>query len=192
MFDLRRQIARRPLRHRISAGFVAFTALLPLSEAAPSPVQIGTPAATAPRETTTVGPPAKNGHAHVPVALPRFALNAWLALVIDDTVPGRWTDLALDFMCGPSTRVLVDGKPLMVGNEVPTHPFKLHWYMDQCFLFGPTTQFSGHAELHVTPHKTRFTALVITDFEADSKLGRSRVRERFTAAPLLIKARANP
>ena len=47
----------------------------------------------------------------MPIDFHRFALNGLLAPLIDDA--GNWTDAALDFMCDPGTRVLVDGQRIV-------------------------------------------------------------------------------
>ncbi len=49
--------------------------------------------------------------APAPDDLYRFALNALLAPLLDDTEPPRWTDAAIDFSRDPGTNVMVDGEP---------------------------------------------------------------------------------
>ena len=64
----------------------------------------------------------------VPPDLIRFALNALLVPLLDDSVPPRWTDVALEHICGPGTRVLIDGKPLELYSPDARH--SLHRALD--------------------------------------------------------------
>lgn len=82
--------------------------------------------------------------------LGRFALNALLAPLIDDSEPPRWTDVALAHVCGPATRVQVDGRPLVPGALLPATAFTLRWQLDGCEFFdGTTAPWSGAVELQV-------------------------------------------
>lgn len=183
------QDAHQTLWRRLGTILVTLTAGVLLPAVASLPTQSAPAQGSVPqqRSAARVLPVATNAPANMPVALHRFALNVWLALLMDDAIPGQWTEIALDHMCGPSTRVLIDGKPMVVGAKVPARPFTLQWDMDACFLFGGSIQLSGHVELRVTPYSSGFRALVIPDFEATSNHGPSWVREPFTPAPLLTR-----
>lgn len=61
------------------------------------------------------------------------ALNALLVPLLDDAQPLRWTDVALQFFCGPDTRVEVDGRPLAPGTALPARAFSVHWHIDHCW-----------------------------------------------------------
>jgi hypothetical protein len=181
--------AHQILWRRLGRILVMLTGGILLSAVASSPIQSAHAQGSVPRQRSAarVLPASTHAPGNMPVALHRFALNVWLAVLMDDAVPGRWTEIALDHMCGPSTRVLIDGKPMVVGAKVPARPFTLQWDMDACFLFGGSIQFSGHVELRVTPYRSGFSALVIPDFETTSNKGQSWVHERFTPAPLLTR-----
>jgi hypothetical protein len=94
----------------------------------------------------------------------RYALNALLAPLMDDDVPPRWTDIGLHYFCGPSSRVEVDGKPLVPGDRVPATSFTVRWHMDECwpFSFGAVAM-SGTVELLVFHDDTGLSAVVSGD-----------------------------
>ena len=84
----------------------------------------------------------------MPIDFHRFALNALLAPLIDDA--GRWTDVALEFMCDPGTRVLVDGQALKSGEPVPAQAFVLRWDMGHCQPYGHAIALTGAVRLVVS------------------------------------------
>lgn len=91
----------------------------------------------------------------------RFALNALLATLIDDAVPPRWTDAALHHVCGPATRVEVDGQPLVPGALVPATAFSLRWQMDECWPFdAESVLLSGAVGLLVFHEDVGMSAVV--------------------------------
>ncbi|MDP2262501.1 MAG: hypothetical protein Q8K24_05000 [Hydrogenophaga sp.] len=111
-----------------------------------------------------------------------FALNALLAPLIDESVPGRWTDVGLDYFCDPGTRVLVDGQPLVVGSRVPAAPFTVRWDMGRCQPLGAGIELSGRVDLLVTHESGGLRAVVVPhDWRLDSPEGRFRLRGPFTA-----------
>jgi hypothetical protein len=56
----------------------------------------------------------------IPVDLHHFALNALLAPLMDDAKPPQWTYASVDFSCLPGTTVMVDGKPMVQGEPMPS------------------------------------------------------------------------
>ena len=116
----------------------------------------------------------------MPIDFHRFALNGLLAPLIDDA--GRWTDVALDFMCDPGTRVLVDGQALKPGEPVPAQPFVLRWDMDHCHPYGSTMSFTGAAHLVVSREANGMTARVVPErLWLHGPTGRVPVVRPFTA-----------
>ena len=122
-------------------------------------------------------------NAPVPVDLHRFALNAFLVPLLDDSVPPRWTNVVVDFTCGPVTSLLVDGQPLVTGSPISPHAFTLRWVMDKCSPFGPdSVELSGGVELVVSRTPTGFSAMVKPDqLKFDSHMGRAWLRGPFNA-----------
>ena len=121
--------------------------------------------------------------APMPIDLYRFALNALLVPLIDDAVPPRWTDVAMDFFCDPGTTVMIDGKPMVPGDLVPAKAFKVRWDMSRCTPLGPqSVELSGGVELVVFHEDTGLSAMVIPDrLQVDSHLGRVVLRGPFAA-----------
>lgn len=129
----------------------------------------------------------------LPARFGEFALNALLAPLIDDAEPARWTDVALDFMCDPSTRVLVDGRPMVLGSPVPTKAFSIRWDMNHCELMGPSTPLSGGVDLLVSHEASGLTALLLPDrLQVHGPMGRSSVTTPFTAKLSLVRASTDP
>jgi len=123
----------------------------------------------------------------VPAWFRQFALNALLAPLIDDA--GRWTDVALDFMCDPSTRVLVDGNPLVSGSPVPTKEFSIRWDMNHCEPLGSNKPLSGGVDLLVSHESSGLTAFVLPDrLQVHGPSGRSSVIGSFTARLSLVRS----
>lgn len=140
-------------------------------------------------------PPVSDGASEtlLPAQFGKFALNALVAPLLDDAEPARWTDVALDFMCDPSTRVLVDGRPIVSGSPVPTQPFSIRWDMNHCEPMGPSTPLSGGVELLVSHEGTGLTALVIPDrLQVHGPKGRSSVVGPFTAKLSLVRTSSDP
>lgn len=121
--------------------------------------------------------------APMPIDLYRFALDALLVPLIDDAVPPRWTDIAMDFFCDPGTTVMIDGKPMIPGELVPAKAFKVRWDMSRCTPLGPqSVELSGGVELVVFHEDTGLSAMVIPDrLRVDSHLGRVVLRGPFAA-----------
>jgi hypothetical protein len=91
----------------------------------------------------------------------RFALNALMVPLLDDAEPPRWTDAALDLQCGPSTRVDIDGQPMVPGAPIPTTGFTVRWTIDRCWpLDYAAFELSGIVELQVTIEKDALEAIV--------------------------------
>lgn len=123
----------------------------------------------------------------------QFALNALLAPLIDDADPARWTDVGLDFMCDPSTRVLVDGRPFVSGSPIPTNAFTIRWDMNHCEPMGPETPLSGGVDLLVSYDGSDLTALVVPDrLHVHSTEGRASLVRPFTARLSLVSTRSGP
>lgn len=89
--------------------------------------------------------------------------DVFLAPLIDDDEPPRWTELGIDWFCGPTTRVQVDGQPLQPGRPLPEGAFSVRWAMDDCLpLNDPLLQSSGIVELKVIRRGDRLDAQVDT------------------------------
>ena len=91
----------------------------------------------------------------------RHALNALLVPLLDDADPPRWTDVALRYLCGPATRVEIDGQPLVPGATIPAVPFTVRWHIDQCWpLDYAAMELSGRVDLRVHPEGAGLSAIV--------------------------------
>lgn len=105
--------------------------------------------------------PSTAADAHATAMFTRFALNALLVPLLDDSEPAQWTDVALAHFCGPATRVTVDGRPLMPGAEVPARSFMLRWQIDQCWPMDYASfELSGTVDLHVFHEDGSLSAVV--------------------------------
>jgi len=132
--------------------------------------------------------------APVPAVFYRFALNALLAPLLDDTEPPRWTDAAIDFSCDTGTSVMVDGEPLVVGKLIPAKAFTVRWNMDRCTPMGPeSVELSGGVELLVFHEDAGLSAMVMPDrLRVDSHMGRSWPHGPFAAAMSLATPAIRP
>ncbi|MDO8776847.1 MAG: hypothetical protein Q7K57_50680 [Burkholderiaceae bacterium] len=121
--------------------------------------------------------------APMPVDLYRFALNALLLPLLDDSIPPQWTDAAIDFSCEPGTSVTVDGEPLVAGKLIPATAFTVRWNMDRCTPMGPeSVALSGSVELLVFHEDAGLSAVVMPDrLRVDSHMGRAWLRGPFAA-----------
>ena len=115
--------------------------------------------------------------------LHRFALNAFLVPLLEDSVPARWTDVVVQFMCGPGTSIWVDGQPMVPGDPIPPHAFTVRWVMDSCSPFGQeSVELSGGVELMVSHTHAGFSAVVKPDqLKVDSQMGQAWLQGQFTA-----------
>lgn len=149
-----------PLRRRLARGAVATLAALlaallvgfaaaELSRPA-SGGAAATPVALAPRAGVALAPPHRSAASAEAdrSEFQRRALNALLVPLLDDSEPPRWTHAGIDFLCGPETRVEIDGAPLVLGALLPATAFTVRWQMDQCWPLGAEAfELSGVAEL---------------------------------------------
>lgn len=121
--------------------------------------------------------------APMPVDLYRFALNALLLPLLDDSIPLRWTDVAIDYSCEPGTGVTVDGEPLVAGKLIPAKAFTVRWNMDRCAPMGPeSVALSGSVELLVFHEDAGLSAVVMPDrLRVDSHMGRTWLHGPFAA-----------
>lgn len=128
--------------------------------------------------------------APMPVDLYRFALNALLVPLMDDSVPPRWTDLAIGYTCDQGTTVTIDGEPLIAGKPVPAKPFTVRWVMNRCAPMGPQSiELTGHVELLVFHQGGGLSAMVSPDgLQVDSYLGRAWLQGPFAAETSLAVA----
>jgi hypothetical protein len=92
----------------------------------------------------------------------RLALHALFVPLVD--VSGdqlRWSDIALAHVCGPHTRVQVDGRPLEAGRELGGRPVRLQWRIDSCLPFGPeSVEIAGSVDVTVYADDERLSAIV--------------------------------
>lgn len=119
----------------------------------------------------------------VPQALVHFALNALLVPLLDDAVPPRWTDVVLKHICGPGTRVLIDGKPLEPYSVIPATAFSVHWTLDRCLPFGfESVELSGNVALQVFHEDNGLSAIVTPQgLRIDGSQGTSWLPGAFSA-----------
>ena len=102
--------------------------------------------------------------APMPIDLYKFALNAFLVPLLDDAVPPRWTDVAMEFACGPGTTVIVDGEPMVAGQPIPVKAFTVRWMMESCLPMGQeSVELSGGVELVVHRKGAGLSAVVKPD-----------------------------
>jgi len=133
--------------------------------------------------------------APMPVDLYRFALNAFLVPLLDDSEPRRWTDMAIDFSCNPGTRVMVDGEPMVVGKLMPTRTFAVRWTTHNRAPLGrESVELNGNVALFVFRTETGLRATVQPDdLRVDSHLGRAWLHGPFVAeTPLAIRTGDRP
>ena len=128
--------------------------------------------------------------APMPIDLYRFALNALLVPLMDDAVPPRWTEAAMDFNCGAGTSVTVDAAPLVAGQLIPAKTFTVRWDMDHCTPMGPeSVALSGRVELVVSHVNGGLSAIVMPDrLRVDSPMGRAWLQGPFAAETSLVQA----
>ena len=128
--------------------------------------------------------------APMPVDLYRFALNALLVPLMDDSVPPRWTDVAIGYTCDQGTTVMIDGEPLIAGKPGPEKPFTVRWVMNRCAPMGPQSmELTGHVELLVFHQGGGLSAMVSPDgLRVDSYLGRAWLQGPFAAETSLTEA----
>jgi hypothetical protein len=130
---------------------LAATALLSLAAV------LCTPATADPRPAQAAPDP---GHP-ITGRLQQFALNALLVPLLDDAVPPRWTEVALHHLCGPGTRVEVNGQPLVPAAPIPATAFTVRWHIDSCWPLGSRDiELSGSVELLVFHEDNGLSALV--------------------------------
>ena len=132
--------------------------------------------------------------APMPIDLYRFALNALLVPLMDDAVPPRWTEVAMDFNCGSGTSVTVDAAPLVAGQLIPAKTFTVRWDMDHCTPMGPeSVALSGRVELVVSHVAGGLSAMVTPDrLRVDSHLGSAWLQGPFAAETSLVRAAIRP
>lgn len=121
--------------------------------------------------------------ARMPVDLYKYALNAFLAPLLDDNVPPKWTYVGIDFMCDAGTTVTVDDEPMVSGTTIPVRSFTLRWEMDRCIPFGRNSiELTGVVEMVVVRSAKGLSATVTPiALRVDSFDGRARLRGPFKA-----------
>ena len=124
----------------------------------------------------------------------RFALNALLVPLLDDDIPPRWTYSAIDFSCLPGTSVMVAGKPMVEGKQIPPTAFTVSWNMDHCSPLGrESVELTGRVELLVTRVGDVLKATVIpTGLRVDSHMGRARLHGPFAAETRIASSATEP
>lgn len=122
----------------------------------------------------------------------RFALNALLVTLLEDDEPPRWSDVALSHICGPATRVEVNGQPLAHGSAVPAGAFTVRWSMDQCTAL-EAFELQGVVELLVFHEDTGLSAIVSPEgMIVSGARGSSRMRTSFASSMSLLPAEQRP
>jgi hypothetical protein len=114
----------------------------------------------------------------------RFALNALLVPLFDDHVRPHWTDAGIHHFCGPTTRVEVNGSPLLPGAGIPATAFTVRWHIDQCWPLGYADfELSGSVELQVFHEDDGLSAIVdARRLRVSTSKGSSHVAAPFTAS----------
>lgn len=91
----------------------------------------------------------------------RFAVNALVLPLIDDTVPPRWSKHALNWICDGRGKVNIDGAPLREGEPVPAS-FSVRWDLERCAPFDGADLFIfGEVELVVSYDGAELRAQII-------------------------------
>jgi hypothetical protein len=132
--------------------------------------------------------------APVPQVFYRFAFNALLVPLLDDAIPPRWTYAVVDFSCLPGTSVMVNGKPMVQGEQMPSTAFTVSWNMDHCSPLGrESVELSGQVDLRVTRVRDILKATVIpTSLRVDSHMGRAWLHGPFTAKTMMVSSATEP
>jgi hypothetical protein len=134
--------------------------------------------------------PAVNGN--VKADFSRFALNALLVTLIDDDEPPRWSDVAVNHICGPATHIEVNGLPLVHASRLPAGAFTVRWSMDQCTAL-EAFELQGRVELLVFHEDTGLSAVVTPDeLIVSSTMGSSRMRAPFASSMSMLPAKHRP
>jgi hypothetical protein len=108
--------------------------------------------------------------------------------LLDDDQPPRWSDVALGQVCGPDTRVEIDGRPLSPGSAMPATAFTLRWEMDRCSQL-EAFDVSGTVELLVFHEDTGVSAIVVPQGLTIARAeGTRALRSSFTGALSLLQA----
>lgn len=145
----------RPLEVRRHFGVVAVTlvccglvvAACKSPEDRPSRIGGIAPAIAAPELVTSSD--------HALRTFQRFAINALVFPLIDDTEPPRWTRHATDWICDGRGEVAIDGKPLVEGEPVPIGVFSVRWNLQRCPpLSGAELLIDGEIALTVSHEGT--------------------------------------
>jgi uncharacterized membrane protein YfcA len=130
---------------------------------APAPIQANAHVhATAHAPAHARGQAQAQAHPQVEADFRRYALNALLVPLIDESeLRPRWTVPHELLNCGPGTGIRIDGQPLARGADVPPGAFTVQWQIDHCLPFGPDgTELAGQVELDVFRDDEGFSAIV--------------------------------
>jgi hypothetical protein len=168
----------RGLLPRLVAAFACLL-MLGLWTFKPRPMEASAPLVIVePPQRTSLVPTAP-----IPPELVRFALNALLAPLLDDAVPPSWTDAALEHICGPGTRLLIDGQALERYRPIPATAFTVHWTLDRCLPFGlEGVELTGRVELQVFHEDDGLSAIITPErLQVDSAQGRAWLQGPFSA-----------
>lgn len=145
----------------LSLATVALAATLilaPAGQAAePDPVANQIVPNQAVADQADAGPPAFNPR--------QYLLNGLLAPALDpDSDPPTWLDPRPVLACAEGSTVSVDGRPLVVGEAVPSGHFVIEWQAMNCRPFGlEGPRFDGTARLLVHPLRESWAALIVPD-----------------------------
>ena len=90
----------------------------------------------------------------------KFALNALLAPLLDDSEPPRWVTPTLVSPCADTSSVTLDGKPLDGGAPLPPGSFVLHWRLADCAPLGPLFSLRGSLAMQISREPKRISALI--------------------------------
>ena len=84
------------------------------------------------------------------LARQRMALDALLTNLLDDAEPPRFADISQPLVCGDGSTVLVNGKPLAVGADLPAASFTLDFQLSgACPLGIAGPRLSGPVQMVV-------------------------------------------
>lgn len=117
------------------------------------------------------------------VDLYKFALNAFLVPLFDESVPPKWTDAAMNFTCDGESTVMIDGEPMVSGKQIPAGAFTVRWNMNRCAPFGrESVEINGSVELVVARSVKGLRAKVTpNELRVDSLNSRAWLRKPFDA-----------
>jgi hypothetical protein len=155
----RRRWREHGIRKRMTVLGARRLASMPIGLAAALALHAGAPSST---------PPAADAPAPLDAAAiatwRKFALNALLVPLLDDSSPLRWAPATDLTPCIETGSVSLDGKPLRAGERVPSDRFVLRWQLAHCAPLGEASfSLRGKLTMQIDMQPKRITALIASD-----------------------------